>query len=73
MGAALSSLTAEAMRTIGTAIVGSPNEVVDGIQNLQEQLGFDVLLCQVDFGAMPGHVAESSLRLLIEEVVPSFR
>jgi alkanesulfonate monooxygenase SsuD/methylene tetrahydromethanopterin reductase-like flavin-dependent oxidoreductase (luciferase family) len=62
----------ETMRTRKAALVSSPERVRDEIAWLEQELGVDVLLMQVDFGAMPGDLARSNLELFLEQVWPTW-
>jgi len=62
----------DSMRRRGAALVGSPSRVIDGIGRLRQDLDIDVILMQIDFGAMPGEEADRNLELFIKEVWPAF-
>jgi len=66
----LRGLTPTAWREAGSAMVGSPERVIDRLHEFQEAAGVDTILWQVDFGAACGEVAERSLRLFIDKVLP---
>lgn len=72
MGKRLATMSATQWREFGSAIFGSPTTVVEKIKALHEGAGgFEGLVAQVDFGAMPGDTMERSLRLLVDEVAPA--
>ncbi len=66
----LTQMTPERMRQAGNAIVGSPEQVAEQIQRMQEILRADALIWQIDFGAMPGELSRNSLIRFVERVLP---
>lgn len=55
-------------------IVGTPARVVDQLKRLQEQLGLDGILAELNPGSLiPHDRVMTALRLLCEEVMPSFK
>jgi alkanesulfonate monooxygenase SsuD/methylene tetrahydromethanopterin reductase-like flavin-dependent oxidoreductase (luciferase family) len=55
-------------------IVGTPGEVTDRLHELQELLGLDGILAELNCGAkIPPPQVKQSLRLLCDEVMPAFR
>ena len=72
MGRRLASMSGKQWREFGSAIFGSPSTVVEKIKALHEGSGgFEGLVVQVDFGAMPGDTMERSARLFVDEVAPA--
>ena len=71
LGHGLRTDSPESMRQRVAALVGSPGRVADQIHWLKEKLDIDVLLMQIDFGAMPGGDANRSLELFVKEVWPA--
>jgi alkanesulfonate monooxygenase SsuD/methylene tetrahydromethanopterin reductase-like flavin-dependent oxidoreductase (luciferase family) len=54
-------------------IVGSPERVTDRLMGLQETLGLDGILCEMNCGTkLPHEQVMTSLRLLCEKVKPRF-
>ncbi len=54
-------------------IVGSPERVADRLMGLQETLGLDGILCEMNCGTkIPHHQVMKSLQLLCEKVKPQF-
>ena len=52
-------------------VVGSPQRVADRLRQLQEELGIDGILAELNFGArIPAELMMRSLRLLCERVKP---
>jgi alkanesulfonate monooxygenase SsuD/methylene tetrahydromethanopterin reductase-like flavin-dependent oxidoreductase (luciferase family) len=55
-------------------IVGTPGRVVDRLAELQEELGLDGILAELNPGSrIPHEQVMTALRLLCEEVMPRFR
>jgi alkanesulfonate monooxygenase SsuD/methylene tetrahydromethanopterin reductase-like flavin-dependent oxidoreductase (luciferase family) len=70
LGKTLRLLPASGWRERGTGIFGSPAQVADQIRAFHERTGITGLIPQVDFGGVSGDVAERSLRLFIDKVIP---
>lgn len=70
LGSFLRATTTDDLRRNGGAIHGSPDHVADQIAELRATLNVDCLLWQVDFGGMPGSLAERSLELYLDKVWP---
>jgi alkanesulfonate monooxygenase SsuD/methylene tetrahydromethanopterin reductase-like flavin-dependent oxidoreductase (luciferase family) len=72
---------AEHLRTLtyddalnGNVIVGSPDQVAARLKALQEEIGFDGILAELNCGGLiPHDRVVNALRLLCEEVKPRFR
>jgi alkanesulfonate monooxygenase SsuD/methylene tetrahydromethanopterin reductase-like flavin-dependent oxidoreductase (luciferase family) len=71
MSYALRASTPQRLRSLGAVVVGDVPAVIEQIGQLQQLLDVDEILWQVDFGAMPGELAERTLRRLIDEVMPA--
>jgi len=55
-------------------IVGGPERVADRLKELEEELGIDGILFELNFGAaIPAEVMMRSLQLICEKVMPHFR
>ena len=55
-------------------IVGGPDTVVDRLRELQDELGIDGILFELNFGAaIPAEVMMNSLQLICDEVMPHFK
>ncbi len=55
-------------------IVGTPGRVVDRLKQLEEELGLDGILAELNPGSLVPHArVMEALRLLCEEVMPKFR
>ena len=55
-------------------IVGSPETVANRLKSLQEHIGFDGILAELNCGGLIPHArVMNALRLLCEEVEPRFR
>ncbi|MEU7040614.1 LLM class flavin-dependent oxidoreductase [Streptomyces varsoviensis] len=59
------------VRKHGTAVIGSPETVVERIHEFREEYGVDTLLWQVDFGGQNLDQMMSSLKLYVEKVIPN--
>ncbi|MFC1414773.1 LLM class flavin-dependent oxidoreductase [Streptacidiphilus sp. N1-12] len=71
IGHSISAMTAKDMRIFGSAVVGSPAQVIDRIGRFQEQAHADVLLLQTDFGGLGGTDAQRSLDAFVSSVMPA--
>lgn len=56
----------------GRFFLGSPDDVIEGIQAYQDAFGTDHLIFRTQWPGMDDAVAEESLDLFCEEVLPSF-
>ncbi len=55
-------------------IVGTPARVIDRLKQLEEELGLDGILAELNPGSLvPHHSVMTALRLLCEEVMPAFK
>ena len=54
------------------AYVGSPETVIQRIEETHKTMGYDVFGGRFRFGAIPDHLLENSLRLFGEKVMPAF-
>ena len=55
-------------------IVGGPERVTDRLKELEDVLGIDGILFELNFGAaIPAEVMMRSLRLICEKVMPNFK
>jgi alkanesulfonate monooxygenase SsuD/methylene tetrahydromethanopterin reductase-like flavin-dependent oxidoreductase (luciferase family) len=73
MRKAFGQVTDEALRADGTAIIGSPQTVIDGIHALRAELSADVCLWNVDYGGQDGTSMTRNLQKFINEVLPFVR
>lgn len=71
MAHAIRGMDVPTFRDTGGAVVGSPERVADRIAEINSVLDVDCLLWQVDFGGVTGPVAERSLGLFIDKVLPT--
>ncbi|MBY8883682.1 LLM class flavin-dependent oxidoreductase [Streptomyces sp. PTM05] len=69
-GHRIGAMTAKDMRVFGSAVVGSPEQVVDRIGRFQQDVRADVLLLQTDFGGLGGSEARRSLDAFVSSVMP---
>ncbi|MGK5628122.1 hypothetical protein [Streptomyces sp. URMC 123] len=56
---------------VNTAVIGSPESVVEQITELRETYDVDTFLWNVDFGGADLGVMEPSLRLFVDKVLPN--
>jgi alkanesulfonate monooxygenase SsuD/methylene tetrahydromethanopterin reductase-like flavin-dependent oxidoreductase (luciferase family) len=55
-------------------IVGTPARVIDRLKQLQEELGLDGILAELNPGSrIPHPQVMTALRLLCEQVIPAFK
>jgi alkanesulfonate monooxygenase SsuD/methylene tetrahydromethanopterin reductase-like flavin-dependent oxidoreductase (luciferase family) len=55
-------------------VVGTPGRVIERLQELHDELGFDGILAELNCGGgLPTARVMNSLRMLCEEVMPLFR
>ena len=72
---------AERLRTLtyadvlrGNVLVGSPQSVAEKLRQLQDEIGFDGILAELNCGGLiPHDRVLNALRLLCQEVMPRFR
>jgi alkanesulfonate monooxygenase SsuD/methylene tetrahydromethanopterin reductase-like flavin-dependent oxidoreductase (luciferase family) len=72
LASSIKTLTAKDLRADGSAIVGSPDHVIEQIGRFNERFGVDGLLWQADFGGFGGAAARRSTELFAEKVRPQF-
>ena len=70
MGRDMRHLTSFDVKRNGTAVIGSPESVVDQIHELHETYGADTYLWNVDFGGANYEQMHSSLQLFVDRVLP---
>jgi alkanesulfonate monooxygenase SsuD/methylene tetrahydromethanopterin reductase-like flavin-dependent oxidoreductase (luciferase family) len=55
-------------------VVGGPQRVADRLKELEDELGIDGILFELNFGAaIPAEVMMRSLKLICDEVMPRFK
>ena len=58
----------------GNVIVGTPDSVAARLRQLQDEIGFDGILAELNCGGLiPHDRVMNAIRLLCEEVMPRFR
>ena len=68
---AMSKETADSQIESSAAFVGSPQHLIDQIKAYKESTGgFEMASLQVNFNDIPVDVAEKSMRLFAEKVMP---
>jgi alkanesulfonate monooxygenase SsuD/methylene tetrahydromethanopterin reductase-like flavin-dependent oxidoreductase (luciferase family) len=70
MARAIRDAKPDAMRTNGNAIIGCPERVLDEVYRLSEALDVDLVLWQLDFGAMPLDRSRRTLTSFVEWIMP---
>ncbi|MBP0456598.1 LLM class flavin-dependent oxidoreductase [Streptomyces montanisoli] len=70
MGRILRTMRIDDFRSVGTAVVGSPEQAVERARQLTTQLHADTMLWQVDFGGQTMATMEPNLRLFASQVMP---
>jgi alkanesulfonate monooxygenase SsuD/methylene tetrahydromethanopterin reductase-like flavin-dependent oxidoreductase (luciferase family) len=71
IGDAMRHLDISDLRSTGTAVIGSPETVIDQIAELRRLLAVDTFLWQVDFGGQALETMEPSIRLFAGKVIPA--
>jgi alkanesulfonate monooxygenase SsuD/methylene tetrahydromethanopterin reductase-like flavin-dependent oxidoreductase (luciferase family) len=69
MSRAIRAMSAESFRTLGSAVVGGPDTVINRIGEIAAELGVDGFLWQMDFGAVDGATAMGSLDRFLSKVM----
>lgn len=70
MASAIRGARPEDMRANGNAIIGCPERALDEVHRLTEALDVNLVLWQLDFGAMPLDRSRRSLRWFVEWIMP---
>ena len=71
--AGLAKETIDTQMEKGGAFIGSPERIIDTIEKYIDQTGgFDIASLQVNFNDLPVDIAERSMRLFSEKVLPHF-
>jgi alkanesulfonate monooxygenase SsuD/methylene tetrahydromethanopterin reductase-like flavin-dependent oxidoreductase (luciferase family) len=71
IGDAMRHLDISDLRSAGTAVIGSPETVMEQIAELRRLLAADTFLWQVDFGGQSLKTMEPNIRLFAEKVIPA--
>jgi alkanesulfonate monooxygenase SsuD/methylene tetrahydromethanopterin reductase-like flavin-dependent oxidoreductase (luciferase family) len=66
-------LTAEALIQSGTALIGSPQTVLAGIERMRERTGFGILVALLQFGVLSDDLTRRNMDLFAAEVMPHLR
>jgi len=66
-------LTAEALIQSGTALIGSPETVLEGIERMRERTGFGILVALLQFGILSDDLTRRNMDLFAAEVMPHLR
>jgi alkanesulfonate monooxygenase SsuD/methylene tetrahydromethanopterin reductase-like flavin-dependent oxidoreductase (luciferase family) len=70
--AGLKASTMDSQIRSGAAWIGSPDEIIDAIRQMQSNVPFEHASLQVNFNLIPHPEAVRSLRLFTKEVMPHF-
>jgi alkanesulfonate monooxygenase SsuD/methylene tetrahydromethanopterin reductase-like flavin-dependent oxidoreductase (luciferase family) len=57
----------------GIMICGSPDTVRRRITECHHLMGFQELVCMLQFGTLPGDLTEKNIRLFASEVMPAIK
>jgi alkanesulfonate monooxygenase SsuD/methylene tetrahydromethanopterin reductase-like flavin-dependent oxidoreductase (luciferase family) len=66
-------VTADALIETGTALIGSPQTVLSGIERMRERTGFGILVALLQFGILPDDLTRRNMDLFAAEVMPHLR
>lgn len=73
LGYALRAFSPQKLRTVGGAVVGSVEHVIDRIETIQDNLRVDGFLWQVDSGGVDLVTARANVELFAGSVAPALR
>jgi len=65
--------TAEGLIESGTALIGSPETVLAGIERMRERTGFGILVALLQFGVLSDDLTRRNMDLFAVEVRPHLR
>ncbi len=65
--------TIEGLMEKGMFVCGSPETVRDQLAGYQKQLGFNILLCLLQFGTLPADLTAKNMELFAHEVIPALK
>ena len=65
--------TAEGLIESGTALIGSPETVLAGIDRMRERTGFGILVALLQFGVLSDDLTRRNMNLFAAEVMPHLR
>src|SRR5205823_14709562 len=66
-------MTADGLIDSGTALIGSPETVLAGIERMRERTGFGILVCLLQFGVLSDELTRRNMDLFASEVMPHLR
>lgn len=55
---------------VGIQLVGTPDDCIQKLEELQGLTGLDHLIAEFSFGGLPHHVSETNMRLFADRVMP---
>src|SRR4029077_16010516 len=65
--------TAEGLIESGTALIGSPETVLAGVERMRERTGFGILVALLHFGVLSDDLTRRNMNLFAAEVMPHLR
>ena len=65
--------TAQGLIESGTALIGSPETVLAGIERMHERTGFGILVALLQFGVLSDELTRRNMDLFATEVMPCLR
>lgn len=63
--------TPDKMRDYMQVMVGTPDRVIEKINQISNAFTLDQIIWQIDFGAQPGYISRRTLELFIQHVLPA--
>jgi alkanesulfonate monooxygenase SsuD/methylene tetrahydromethanopterin reductase-like flavin-dependent oxidoreductase (luciferase family) len=66
-------MSADELIANGTALVGSPKTVREGIERMRDKTGFDILIAMGQFGILSDELARRNLERFASDVMPHLR
>ena len=70
---AAAGATAEGLIESGTALIGSSETVLAGIERMRERTGFGILVALLQFGVLSDDLTRRNMNLFAAEVMPHLR
>jgi alkanesulfonate monooxygenase SsuD/methylene tetrahydromethanopterin reductase-like flavin-dependent oxidoreductase (luciferase family) len=73
LGSRARNQTIDELIANGTAVIGSPKNVLEKIERVRDQTGVENLITMLQFGVMPDALAVRNMELFASEVMPKLR
>jgi alkanesulfonate monooxygenase SsuD/methylene tetrahydromethanopterin reductase-like flavin-dependent oxidoreductase (luciferase family) len=73
LGSGMARQTVDSLIESGTAIIGSPKTVRDGIARVRDATGLKRLVTMLQFGVLPDDLARRNMEIFASEVMPHLR